>query len=289
MSQPLAEPPPALTGDDAWTDDALAGPFRVWQRRRGHRYSLDDVATAWVAARARPEARFALDLGCGLGSVLLMLAYKLPEARLWGVEAQAESFALAQRNCARNCVDARVRVAHGDLRDAAQIERVRTEIAALGGAGCELVTGTPPYQPLGEGSVSPDAQRAHARVELRGGVEAYVAAAARALAPGGVAVVCADARRPERVEHSASAAGLGVVQRMDVVPAAGKPALFSVFTLRHAEHATACERAPDFVARDAGGARSAQALELRRFFDLPLPVGEAPSPRLRARRQGHKE
>ena len=33
-----------------------------------------------------------LDLGCGLGSVLLCLAWKLPAAALWGVEAQAVSF-----------------------------------------------------------------------------------------------------------------------------------------------------------------------------------------------------
>ena len=41
----------------ALTDDAITADFRIWQRRRGHRYSLDDVATAWVAVQARPAAR----------------------------------------------------------------------------------------------------------------------------------------------------------------------------------------------------------------------------------------
>jgi tRNA1Val (adenine37-N6)-methyltransferase len=277
------------------TDDALAGPYRVWQRRRGHRYSLDDTLTAQRAVAAWQDARAVLDLGTGLGSVLLMLAYKLRGARLWGIEAQAESFALLERNCARNGVlggggdtrsDGRVRIAHGDIRDAALLERVRAE---CGGEGFELVTGTPPYQPLGRGTVSPDAQRAHARVELRGGVEVYVEAAARVLAPKGVLVVCADARTPERVERAAQACGLAPLVCRDVIAGEGKPALFAVWTLARAAHATAgglrFSREPPFVARDAGGARTAEAIALRRFFDLPAPECEPPSPQLRARSQ----
>jgi tRNA1(Val) A37 N6-methylase TrmN6 len=149
------------------------------------------------------------------------------------------------------------------------------------------VTGTPPYQPLGCGSISPDSQRAHARVELRGGVEAYVRAAGGLLAPGGLAVVCADARRPERVERAAAAAALKLVRRMDVVPVAGRPALFTVFTLaRAADAATVdCEQAAELVARDANGTRTTAALALRAFFDLASLVGEPPSPRLRPRSQ----
>lgn len=273
---------------DELTDDALAGPYRVLQRRRGHRYSLDDTVTAWVAAQARPQAQTVLDLGSGLGSVLLMLAYTLPRARLWGIEAQPESFALLARNCERNGLlgpDGRAQIELGDFRVSGCVERVR---GAAGPAGVELVTGTPPYQPPGSGTLSPDPQRAHARVELRGGVEAYLEAAARALAPAGALVVCADARTPQRVPNAAPACGLAAIARLDVVPAAGKAALFSVFTLVGAAHAGAggaCVRAPDFVARDAAGRRTAEALALRRFFGLPAPEHEAASPRLRARTQ----
>jgi tRNA1(Val) A37 N6-methylase TrmN6 len=279
------------TAHDELTDDAVAGPYRVLQRRRGHRYSLDDTVTAWVAARARPGAGTVLDLGTGLGSVLLMLAYKLPRARLWGIEAQPESHALLARNCARNGLlgadgraDGRARIELGDFREPGLVERVRSE---AGGDGVELVTGTPPYQPLGRGTLSPDSQRAHARVELRGGVEAYLTAGARALAPGGALVVCADARTPERVLRAAPGCGLRAVSRLDVVPAAGKGALFSVFTLVHAGSGSdRCEQAPDFVARDAHGRRTEEALALRRFFGLPAAEHDAPSRRLRPRSQG---
>ena len=271
---------------DELTDDALAGPYRVLQRRRGHRYSLDDTVTAWVAAQVRPGALRLLDLGTGLGSVLLMLAYKLPGARLYGIEAQAESFALLARNCERNGLlgpQGRVQIARGDFRERGCIEAAARALAGE----VELVTGTPPYQPPGRGSVSPDPQRAHARVELRGGVEAYLQAAAHVLAPTGALVVCADARTPERVERAAAGCALAPVARLDVVPAAGKGALFSVWTLLPLAAAVgvACVRAPDFVARDAHGRRSPQALALRRFFDLPVPEHEPASPQLRVRSQ----
>jgi len=57
----------ALLADDPLTDDLLTADFRLLQRKRGHRYSLDDVATAFEGARALPEAETVCDLGCGMG------------------------------------------------------------------------------------------------------------------------------------------------------------------------------------------------------------------------------
>jgi tRNA1(Val) A37 N6-methylase TrmN6 len=135
--------------------------------------------------------------------------------------------------------------------------------------------------PPGTATPSPDAQRAHARVELRGGVEAYAQAVARVLAPGGVAVLCADARTPERAITGAAQAGLVCVAAREVVPRAGKKgALLTVFVLRHKAEAPTSTVAwtPPLVARDADGARTPAAHALRRFFDLPVDEAEAPSP-----------
>jgi tRNA1(Val) A37 N6-methylase TrmN6 len=270
----------------ALTDDALAGDFRVLQRRRGHRYSLDDVVTAYLAAHACPQADSVLDLGSGIGSVLLMLGYKLRGARLCAVEAQRESFELLQDNVQRNGVSQRSWLRWADLRDPAMLRQLARD------AGCDdgfaLVTGTPPYMPPGRGPISPDPQRAHARVELRGGVEAYLSAAAAVVGPAGRVVVCADARRPERVGLGAVEAGLAILERTDVIPIAGhKGALFSVFVLARSGATTSRSprRRPDFVARDRNGARTSQALALRRFFGLPVDEAEPASPRLRSRRQ----
>lgn len=250
------------------TDDAIAGDWRIWQRRRGHRYSLDDVATAAVAARSRPEATSYLDLGCGVGSVLLMVSYRLgSQARIAAVEAQAMSVELARRNLARNGLAERVALVHGDLRD---------RDLSLGGPYA-LITGTPPYLPPGSGSPSPDPQRTYARLEMRGGIEDYLAAAARWLAPGGLFVACCDARRPERAIEGAEAAGLHPVRRQDVVPRAGrKGALFTVWSFTR-EPAPLVE-AEALVARDADGARTEASHALRELFDLPVNRAEPASP-----------
>jgi tRNA1(Val) A37 N6-methylase TrmN6 len=241
-----------MTADEL-TSDALTDRVRVWQRKRGHRFSYDDVVTAWVAARAAPAAQSHLDLGCGIGSVLLMLADRLPLSRSVGVEAQAESFALLQRNVAASGFAERVEVHLGDLRE-----------LSLG--KFDLVTGTPPYKPPGSATPSPDPQRAHARVELRGGVEQYLAAAAAALAPGGVCVVCMETAGLGRVQLGAAAAGLAIAAQLDVIPRAGRGALFSVFTLQLSAAGT-CVR-DELWLRDAAGERTEHARALRSFFGL---------------------
>ena len=51
-------------------------------------YVSDDVVTAWAALQVCPLPQRALDLGCGLGSVLLHLAWSVPGAVLDGIEVQ---------------------------------------------------------------------------------------------------------------------------------------------------------------------------------------------------------
>ncbi|MCA9673905.1 MAG: methyltransferase, partial [Myxococcales bacterium] len=210
--------------EDRWgplTVDRLTRDLTIVQRVHGHRFSSDDMVTAYVAHRRAPHARDVLDLGCGIGSVLLHLAWSLPAARLTGIEAQEVSYALLTENVRRNQLGARVTIHHGDLRD---------QVAHLAGR-FDLITGTPPYFPPGHAVDAMDAQRAYARVEYRGGVEAYVAAAATVLADDGAFVMCGDARAEERVAGAAAAAGLHVVARTAIVAHAPKPPLFAVWTL----------------------------------------------------------
>jgi tRNA1Val (adenine37-N6)-methyltransferase len=241
------------------TDDLLTPEVRVYQRHRGHRFSSDDVATAYCAYEARPDAERVIDLGCGLGSVLLLLAWKLERARFTGVEAQRGSFELVRRNVARNAevraIGARVALVHGDLREASR----NPEWAR----GFDLVTGTPPYFPPSAAIDSPDSQRAHARVEHRGGVEAYVEAGARVLADDGTLVLCGDARADSRVREAAKGAGLGLVATKNAIPREGKPALFAVWTLRRGE--VADERREELLLRDADGRPGAAARAMRSF------------------------
>lgn len=240
------------------TDDLLTREVRVFQRAKGHRFSSDDVATAYVAFNAMPRAQRVLDLGCGLGSVLLHLAWKLPEAQLTGVEAQAMSFELLRRNVARSGFGARLCIHHGDIRDQELLSRLNGPF--------QLITGTPPYFPPETARDAEDEQRAFARIEYRGGVEAYIEAGARLLDPAGLLVLCGDARVAQRTTLASQAAGLSIHSRCDVIPRAGRSALFSIWTLGWQAISTTLST---FTLRDSVGEPTVEAGLLREFSGIP--------------------
>jgi len=204
---------------------------------------------------ALPPAR-AADLGCGIGTVLMLLAWRFPAARIEGLEAEAEKAALARRSlrwngCADRCV-----VHVGDLRDA----------RALKGP-FELVTGTPPYLARGRATEPARADRGPWHFEHRGGIEDYCRAAARLLAPGAPLVVCAGTVQGTRVAAAARDAGLRITRRRDVVPRAGKDALFAVYVMRATEAPPVVE--PPLVVRDVRGAWTPAFRAVRRAMGMP--------------------
>lgn len=258
-------PPPAGPGDDPTLVPAagedlclLSGDWRIFQHVGGHRWSLDDLVTAWTAAEEMapsPPTR-AADLGCGIGTVLMLLAWRFPAARLVGVEAEAEKAALARRSLRWNgCAD-RCDVRVGDLRDVALEGRF------------DLVTGTPPYLPRGSATEPARADRGPWHFEHRGGLEDYCRAAARLLAPGAPCVVCAGTVQESRVESAAADAGLAIARRRDVVPRAGKGALFGLYVMRAAYDAAPVVE-PPLVVRDARGAWTPEFRAVRRAMGMP--------------------
>ena len=115
---------------------ALTSSFRLIQKRKGHRYSVDDMLVAHLACTRCPSPARTLDLGCGIGSVLLTVAWANPRASFVGIEAQPEHVALATRNVVLNGCDDRVEIVLGDLRDHSLVESF---------GQFDLVTATPPY------------------------------------------------------------------------------------------------------------------------------------------------
>jgi tRNA1Val (adenine37-N6)-methyltransferase len=242
----------------------LCGDWRLFQKQRGHRWSLDDLVTAWVATRGLADAdraapRRALDLGCGLGSVLLMVAWTLPRAEVVGIEAQLDRAAMGRRAIAYNgCAD-RCQILDGDLRD---------DHAALG--AFDLITGTPPYFPPGTGTTSQHTHAEACRFEVRGGVEDYLAAAARHLAPGGTFTVCTAALERTRLPPAAAAAGLALAHHLDVVPRAGKDVLVCVDQSRRADDAGAPTVAMEtLTVRQRDGSWTPAFQAVRAAFGMP--------------------
>ena len=187
--------------------DRLIGDWHIYQRKGGHRTSTDDLITAWYAVHRnpRPPARY-LDLGCGVGSVMLMVCHKLRPESATGIEAQSQSVAMAQRAIAE--LGARdvetMRVQQGDFRS-----------IDWGDHGYDLVTASPPYFPLDAGVLPDDPQRRACRFEARGGVEAYLGAARRALSDGARLYMVFQTRGHARVLDAATQEGLHLTGQAD--------------------------------------------------------------------------
>ncbi len=209
------------------TLDAVAGHFRLFQLRDGHRFSTDDVLTAWYGTSWCPTANTALDLGSGIGTVGTIVAWRLPGARLVTVEAQELSVALAKKSARYNGFEARYEIRLGDFRDPGVIRQEER---------FDLITGSPPYFPPGTGVESEHPQKLACRFELRGTVADYCATAAKHLALGGF-FACVFPNEPAqlaRVEAGAKEAGLVIVRRRPVVFREGDPALIGLFGLMRA-------------------------------------------------------
>jgi tRNA1(Val) A37 N6-methylase TrmN6 len=237
---------------------ALTRDFRLIQKRRGHRYSVDDMLVAGLAIARAGSPEHVLDLGCGLGSVLLTVAWAFPTASLVGLELQPEHCALADRNLRLNRCQARARIVAGDLRDRALLE-------ALG--RFDLVTGSPPYFAPGSGTPCADPARRAAHFELAGGIEAYAAAAAITLTPRGLFVACAGASPEDRASEALSAAGLSLRYRRAVLPREGKPPFLTL--LLASKEAAAIEEAPPLVLRHEDGRLTAEHVAIREATGVP--------------------
>ncbi len=243
----------------------LLGDWRILQRRDGHRWSLDDLVTAWVARSVATHLGLTgpfLDLGTGIGSVALMMAWSFPDARITGVEAQDISFGMATRSAHFNGCDDRVTFHHGDLRTAPG-----TLIPAH---AWPLVTGTPPYFDDPNQTRSSAPQKEPCRFEVRGGVEDYLLAFALSLAPAGVGVVCHASRQRERVITAIARADLQLAHQLEVTPKAGRDALVDVFVVTR--RPASFPLASTLVVRDAADQWTPAFLALRETMGMPPPL-----------------
>jgi len=237
-----AKPGPAAPGGvepgEGETLDAISGHFRLFQLRNGHRFSTDDVLTAWYGTSWCPTARTALDLGSGIGSVGMIAAWRLPGARLVTVEAQEESVRLAKKSVRYNGLEARYEIRHGDFRDLALIGSEEK---------FDLVLGSPPYFPSGTGIEGDHPQKIACRFELRGDIGDYCAVAAGHLSLGGWFACVFPTEQLARVEAAAGKAGLVIVRRRPVVLKEGEEPLISLFGMMVAEHLPAWFRGQTWV------------------------------------------
>lgn len=138
------------------TDTFFNGCLKVNQNRFGYRFSIDAVLLAYHV-KPKPDDKI-LDLGTGCGIVALILAYRNPAIKIYGIELQKELAQIAALNVRENCMTGQISILCDDLR--------RFKLDMISGP-VDLVTSNPPYRKAISGRINPNQQRAIARHEIK--------------------------------------------------------------------------------------------------------------------------
>ena len=250
------------------TLDAISGYFRLFQLVDGHRFSTDDVLTAWYGTLLSPSAGRVLDLGSGIGTVGMIVAWRLRGVNVVTVEAQEESVRLARKSVVWNGLGDRYEIRQGDFREPA-ILGVEEKF--------DLVLGSPPYFPVGSGAESDHPQKLACRFEMRGNIADYCSVASAHLEPGGVfaCVFPIDPKhQEERLRLAAASAGLEIVRSRPVVLREGAAPLLGLFGMVRKEdlppamHGKTWKEAP-LVIRTQSGAVHPEYVAVKLSFGFP--------------------
>ncbi|HEY2051008.1 MAG TPA: methyltransferase [Caulobacteraceae bacterium] len=164
---------PAISNNGAETHTLLGGSIRFSQPATGYRAGMDAALLA-AACDVAPGER-TLDVGCGVGAVMLQAAFRRPEASFVGLEADPESLALAQANIRLNEMEDRVQAIGGD---------VGAPFAKLGLPTFDAILANPPFfdDPAAIRGPSPARRRAWIASD---GLSAWLAFLTKAVREGG--------------------------------------------------------------------------------------------------------
>jgi len=165
-------------------DRILNGSLRIFQKKRGYRFSLDSILLSHFAF-FKPKTSN-IDLGCGSGIIMLILARRFPRTIWTGVEIQEGLAALAQKNIQANGLEGRIKILCADARAIKKI---------LPANSFDSVIFNPPYRKLNSGRINPQLEKAIARHEIRGSLKDFLQAAKYLLKPGGRVFTIYPAKR----------------------------------------------------------------------------------------------
>jgi len=165
-------------------DEIFDGRLRVFQTKRGYRFALDSILLANYVS-LKPRAR-AIDIGCGNGIILLILANRFPQVNFSGLEIQENLAVLAEKNTQINNLEDRIKVFSGDARNIRNIFLTPYFDTAIF---------NPPYRKLKSGRINPHPEKAIARHEIKGSLRDFLKAAKYLLKPAGTVFTIYPAKR----------------------------------------------------------------------------------------------
>ncbi len=180
------------------TDDKLlGGSVYLRQPASGYRVAIDPVLLA--ASVPKTVTGRVLDLGCGVGAVMLCLARRREDLTVVGLERDPAIAEIAAHNIEANEFKERVSVVTGDLlKPPRDIE-----------PGFDAVVANPPFLEADAADPSPNPKKAAANVESEADLLAWTKAAAEFVKPGGMVLFIHRADRLADLRAALDKAGCG--------------------------------------------------------------------------------
>ncbi len=159
----------------ATTQDSIyQGRLTLEQPAKSYRFGSDAMVLA-AAAHAQPGQTI-LEMGCGVGAVMLAAQLRLPEVQFVGIERETVYEQLAQKNIRHNNAHDYVSVVHGDVTDKELFKQL---------GSFDHVLANPPYYDTERHSPAGDDLRRVAHRHEPEDLAAWLHAANRFLKPKG--------------------------------------------------------------------------------------------------------
>lgn len=179
------------------TDSFFNGCIQIKQNRSGYRFSLDAVLLAWHADPGPNDT--ILDLGTGCGVIPMILAFRNPEVKIYGIEVQTELADIANLNITENGMQDQITIL---CRDMKTLKHEDTS------GPVDLVISNPPFRKSKSGRINPNEQRAIARHEIKTTLYDVVETARRMLKNSGRFVIIYPAGRMTDILTQMRASGI---------------------------------------------------------------------------------
>lgn len=179
------------------TDSFFNGCIQVKQNRSGYRFSIDAVLLAWHADPSPNDT--ILDLGTGCGIIPMILAYRHPEVKIYGIEVQTELADIANLNITENGMEDQITILQKDM---------KTMKHADTSGPVDLAVSNPPFRKSQSGRINPNEQRAIARHEIKTTLFDVVDTARRMLKTSGKFVMIYPAERLTDILSQMRASGI---------------------------------------------------------------------------------
>lgn len=155
--------------------DDLQNGYFVIQDPKKFCFGMDAVLLSGFARVKKGET--ALDMGTGTGIIPILLSQRTEGKHFTGLEIQAECAEMADRSVKYNCLEDRIQIVEGDIKEAAGI---------FGAASFDVVTCNPPYMIGQHGLTNPHMPKAIARHEILCTFDDVANQAARVLKDRGI-------------------------------------------------------------------------------------------------------